>query len=83
MNSRNSWVILTETGRVDKCSASTLFDGTNSYLYSEEKISVDALSLIHPTLCERDDLEMAPFDSQGGLGKMVQLFETDMDKRNE
>ncbi|MFQ5588080.1 MAG: DEAD/DEAH box helicase family protein, partial [Nitrospiria bacterium] len=28
---------------------------------------------------ERDDLEMAPFDSQGGLGKMVQLFGADMD----
>ena len=23
---------------------------------------------------ERDDLEMAPFDSHGGLGKMYQLF---------
>ena len=29
---------------------------------------------------ERDDLEMAPFDSQGGLGKMYQLFGADMDK---
>lgn len=28
---------------------------------------------------ERDDLEMAPFDSQGGLGKMYQLFGTGMD----
>ncbi len=28
---------------------------------------------------ERDDLEMAPFDSQGGLGKMYQLFGADMD----
>ena len=28
---------------------------------------------------ERDDLEMAPFDSRGGLGKMVQLFGADMD----
>jgi len=28
---------------------------------------------------ERDDLEMAPFDSQGGLGKMHQLFGTVMD----
>lgn len=28
---------------------------------------------------ERDDLEMAPFDSQGGLGKMHQLFGADMD----
>ncbi len=27
---------------------------------------------------EQDDLEMAPFDSQGGLGKMYQLFGTDM-----
>ena len=23
---------------------------------------------------ERDDLEMAPFDAQGGLGRMYQLF---------
>ncbi len=29
---------------------------------------------------ERDDLEMAPFDSQGGLGKMYQLFGADMDR---
>ena len=28
---------------------------------------------------ERDDLDMAPFDSQGGLGKMYQLFGADMD----
>ncbi|MBT6670870.1 MAG: DEAD/DEAH box helicase family protein, partial [Gammaproteobacteria bacterium] len=28
---------------------------------------------------ERDDLEMAPFDSQGGLGKMHQLFGAEMD----
>jgi len=28
---------------------------------------------------ERDDLEMAPFDGQGGLGKMYQLFGDDMD----
>ncbi|NLW05650.1 MAG: restriction endonuclease subunit R, partial [Pseudomonadaceae bacterium] len=29
--------------------------------------------------CEREDLEMAPFDSQGGLGKMHQLFGDKMD----
>jgi type I restriction enzyme R subunit len=28
---------------------------------------------------ERDDLEMAPFDGQGGLGRMYQLFGTGMD----
>jgi len=28
---------------------------------------------------ERDDLEMSPFDGQGGLGKMVQLFGAKMD----
>ncbi len=28
---------------------------------------------------ERDDLEMAPFDSHGGLGKMYQLFGAEMD----
>ena len=28
---------------------------------------------------DRDDLEMAPFDSQGGLGRMYQLFGTQMD----
>ncbi len=29
---------------------------------------------------ERDDLELAPFDGQGGLGKMYQLFGNKMDK---
>lgn len=29
---------------------------------------------------ERDDLELAPFDGQGGLGKMYQLFGAKMDK---
>lgn len=29
---------------------------------------------------ERDDLEMSPFDGQGGLGKMYQLFDTQMDR---
>jgi type I restriction enzyme R subunit len=29
---------------------------------------------------ERDDLEMAPFDAQGGLGRMVQLFGGQMDE---
>jgi type I restriction enzyme R subunit len=28
---------------------------------------------------ERDDLELAPFDGQGGLGKMYQLFGAEMD----
>ena len=28
---------------------------------------------------ERDDLELAPFDGQGGLGKMYQLFGDGMD----
>ncbi len=28
---------------------------------------------------ERDDLDMAPFDAKGGLGKMYQLFGSDMD----
>jgi len=28
---------------------------------------------------ERDDLDMAPFDAQGGLGKMYQLFGQEMD----
>ncbi len=28
---------------------------------------------------ERDDLEMAPFDAQGGLGKVYQLFGNRMD----
>ena len=28
---------------------------------------------------ERDDLDMAPFDAKGGLGKMYQLFGPDMD----
>lgn len=29
---------------------------------------------------ERDDLEMAPFDRQGGLGKMYQLFGAEIDR---
>jgi type I restriction enzyme R subunit len=29
---------------------------------------------------ERDDLELAPFDSKGGLGKMYQLFGGEMDR---
>ena len=28
---------------------------------------------------DRDDLEFAPFDAQGGLGKMWQLFGDEMD----
>ena len=28
---------------------------------------------------ERDDLEMAPFDGQGGIGRMYQLFGERMD----
>ena len=28
---------------------------------------------------ERDDLDMAPFDAKGGLGKMYQLFGEKMD----
>ena len=28
---------------------------------------------------ERDDLEMSPFDGQGGLGKMYQLFGNKME----
>jgi len=30
--------------------------------------------MIHSFHIERDDLEMAPFDAQGGLGRMYQLF---------
>ena len=29
---------------------------------------------------ERDDLDMAPFDARGGLGRMYQLFEGQMDE---
>jgi type I restriction enzyme R subunit len=29
---------------------------------------------------ERDDLDMAPFDAKGGLGKMHQLFGDQIDK---
>jgi type I restriction enzyme R subunit len=28
---------------------------------------------------DRDDLDMAPFDAKGGLGKMYQLFVENMD----
>ena len=34
---------------------------------------------IRTLLSERDDLEMSPFDGQGGLGKMYQLFGAQMD----
>jgi type I restriction enzyme, R subunit len=29
--------------------------------------------------CDRDDLDYAPFDANGGLGKMYQLFGDEMD----
>jgi type I restriction enzyme R subunit len=32
---------------------------------------------------ERDDLEMAPFDGQGGPGKLYELFGRRMDELNE
>ena len=33
-----------------------------------------------PFRFERDDLDFAPFDAQGGLGKMHQLFGDSMDR---
>ena len=38
-----------------------------------EVVRVDAVHL------ERDDLDMAPFDGEGGLGRMYQLFGDEMD----
>ena len=35
--------------------------------------------IINSFHCDRDDLEMAPFDAQGGLGRMYQLFGDQMD----
>jgi type I restriction enzyme, R subunit len=35
--------------------------------------------MIHSFHIERDDLETAPFDAQGGLGRMYQLFGGEMD----
>ncbi|WP_334107522.1 type I restriction endonuclease subunit R [Methylobacillus sp.] len=35
--------------------------------------------IIHSCHFERDDLDMSPFDAQGGLGKMYQLFGDRMD----
>jgi len=32
-----------------------------------------------PQRLERDDLEFAPFDAQGGLGRMFQLFGEEME----
>ena len=29
---------------------------------------------------ERDDLDLSPFDSKGGIGRMYQLFGDEMDK---
>jgi type I restriction enzyme R subunit len=42
------------------------------------------LQMIRDHICtsfhlDRSDLEMAPFDSEGGLGKMYQLFGERMD----
>jgi type I restriction enzyme R subunit len=36
------------------------------------------MSSIH--YLDRDDLDMAPFDAKGGLGRMYQLFGDQMDK---
>ena len=50
--------------------------------FNEEQM--EWLQMIRDHVCssfhfERDDLEMAPFDSKGGMGKMYQLFGMEMD----
>ena len=35
--------------------------------------------IIHSFHLERDDLDMAPFDGKGGLGRMYKLFGDQMD----
>ena len=50
--------------------------------FNEEQM--EWLQMIRDHVCssfhfERDDLEMAPFDSKGGMGKMYQIFGTEMD----
>lgn len=54
---------------------------------SGEKFSKDQMEWLHMLRdhaitsfhIDREDLEMAPFDARGGLGKMYQLFGNDMD----
>jgi type I restriction enzyme R subunit len=54
---------------------------------SKEKFSKDQMEWLHMLRdhaitsfhIDREDLEMAPFDARGGLGKMYQLFGNDMD----
>ena len=36
--------------------------------------------IINSFHCDRDDLEMAPFNARGGLGRMHQLFGNQMDR---
>lgn len=53
----------------------------NPEKFSEEQMSW--LQMIRDHIAnsyhiERDDLELAPFDSKGGLGKMYQLFGAEM-----
>ncbi len=63
-----TWIMQRHAGRPDK--------------FSEEQMNW--LRLLRDHIChafhvEREDLDYSPFDSQGGLGKMWQLFGEEMD----
>lgn len=64
-----SWIMKTHAGGGDKF--------TEEQMQWLQMIRDHIISSFH---FERDDLEMAPFDAQGGLGKMHQLFGADMDQ---
>lgn len=60
----------------------------NRHAGSTEKFNEEQMAWLHmirDTIAssyhiDRDDLELAPFDGKGGLGKMYKLFGADMDK---
>ncbi|WNB76413.1 type I restriction-modification enzyme R subunit C-terminal domain-containing protein [Methylomonas koyamae] len=63
-----TWVMQHHAGNPDK--------------FSEEQMAW--LQMIRDSIAnsyhiDRDDLELAPFDGKGGLGKMYQLFGAEMD----
>ncbi|MFA0812950.1 type I restriction endonuclease subunit R [Microbulbifer epialgicus] len=64
-----SWIMKTHAGGGDKFNEEQM-----QWL---QMIRDHIISSFH---FERDDLEMAPFDAQGGLGRMYQLFGADMNQ---
>ena len=64
-----SWIMKHHAGNTDKFN--------EEQMHWLHMIRDHIASSIH---IERDDLEMSPFDGQGGLGKMYKLFGADTDK---